>query len=212
MHILTHWGLVIHIYIRARFLSLAPSKLRLCSANHRAGYFSNLACDWLSIVWAYSEQETENGPRTVQYMVIISAMDCFLLSTYPGSYEWLTHWPLGDATNFKLVVLKLISRIGILTFSCELALRRMPQYLIDNVSTVVQVMTWCCQATSHYLSQCWPRCMLLYGITRSQWDILCRLPRGYLENPHKISYLYTERCVIYSEVKFERLSLWAFLY
>ena len=39
----------------ARFLSLAQSKLRLCSANHRAGYFSNLACDWLSIVWAYSE-------------------------------------------------------------------------------------------------------------------------------------------------------------
>ena len=27
-----------------------------------AGYFSNLACDWLSIVWTYSEQETENGP------------------------------------------------------------------------------------------------------------------------------------------------------
>ena len=51
---------------RARFLSLAGSKLRLCSANHRVGYFSNLACDWLSIVWAYSEQETENRPRTNQ--------------------------------------------------------------------------------------------------------------------------------------------------
>ena len=50
---------------RARFLSLAQSKLRLCSANHRAGYFSNLACDWLSRVWAYSEQETENGPRFI---------------------------------------------------------------------------------------------------------------------------------------------------
>ena len=35
------------------FLSLARSKLRLCSANHRAGYFSNLPCDWLSIVWAF---------------------------------------------------------------------------------------------------------------------------------------------------------------
>ena len=46
----------------ARFLSLARSKLRLCLANHRAGYFSNLACDWLSIIWAYSEQKTENGP------------------------------------------------------------------------------------------------------------------------------------------------------
>ena len=41
--------------------SLVRSKLRLCSANHRTGYFSNLACDWLSIVWAYSEEETKNG-------------------------------------------------------------------------------------------------------------------------------------------------------
>ena len=48
--------------IRAPFLSLSLSKLRLCSANHRAGYFSNLTCDWLSIVWAYSEQATENRP------------------------------------------------------------------------------------------------------------------------------------------------------
>ena len=45
-----------------RFLSLNRSKLSLWSAKQRAGYFSNLACDWLSIVWAYSEQETENGP------------------------------------------------------------------------------------------------------------------------------------------------------
>ena len=31
--------------------------------------------------------------------------------------------------------------------------------------TLVQVMAWCCQITSHYLSQCWPRYMF-YGITR----------------------------------------------
>ena len=37
----------------AFFLSLAQSKLRLCSANHRAGYVSNLTCDWLSTVWDY---------------------------------------------------------------------------------------------------------------------------------------------------------------
>ena len=30
-------------------------------------------------------------------------------------------------------------------------------------------MAWCCQATSHYLSQCWPRFMLPYGVTRPQW-------------------------------------------
>ena len=51
-----------HWFTWARFLSLAQSKLRLCSANHRPGYWSNLTCDWLSTAWAYSEQETENGP------------------------------------------------------------------------------------------------------------------------------------------------------
>ena len=50
------------LMIRASFLLLARSKPRLCLANHRAGYLSNLACDWLSIALAYSEQETENGP------------------------------------------------------------------------------------------------------------------------------------------------------
>ena len=42
-------------------------------------------------------------------------------------------------------------------------------YLTDDKSKSVQVMAWCCQATSHYLSQCWPRSMLPYGITRPQW-------------------------------------------
>ena len=36
------------------FLSFARSKLRLCSANHRPGYWSNLPCDWPSTAWAYS--------------------------------------------------------------------------------------------------------------------------------------------------------------
>ena len=39
----------------------------------------------------------------------------------------------------------------------------------DDQSTLVQVMAWCRQATSHYLSQCWPRSLLPYGVTRPQW-------------------------------------------
>ena len=30
-------------------------------------------------------------------------------------------------------------------------------------------MAWCRQATSHYLSQCWPRSMSPNGVTRPQW-------------------------------------------
>ena len=32
--------------------------------------------------------------------------------------------------------------------------------MIDGKSTLVQVMAWCHQATSHYLSQCWPTSVL----------------------------------------------------
>ena len=37
------------------------------------------------------------------------------------------------------------------------------------MSTLVQVMAWCRQATSHYLSQCWPRSLSPYGVTGPQW-------------------------------------------
>ena len=30
-------------------------------------------------------------------------------------------------------------------------------------------MAWCRQATSHYLSQCWPRSMSPYGVIRPKW-------------------------------------------
>ena len=44
----------------------------------------------------------------------------------------------------------------------------MPQDLSDK-STLVQVMAWCRQATSHYLNQYWPRSLPPYGVTRPQW-------------------------------------------
>ena len=69
-----------HMLTMAHFLSLTRSKLRLCSANHRAGYFSNLACDWLSIVWAYSKQETENGP----ILLAISTGNLLITGVFPS--------------------------------------------------------------------------------------------------------------------------------
>ena len=53
--------------------------------------------------------------------------------------------------------------------SCELAFIWMSLDLTDDKSTMVQVTAWCRQATSHYLSQCWPRSLLPYGVTRPQW-------------------------------------------
>ena len=53
--------------------------------------------------------------------------------------------------------------------SWEIALWWMSLDFTDDQSTLVQVMAWCRQATSHYLSQCWPRSMSPYGVTRPQW-------------------------------------------
>ena len=44
---------------------------------------------------------------------------------------------------------------------CEIALGWMSKDLTDDKSTLVQVMVWCHQAPSHYLSQCWPRFYLM---------------------------------------------------
>ena len=51
----------------------------------------------------------------------------------------------------------------------EIALSWLPLNFNDDKSTLVQVMAWCRQATSHYLNQCWPRSLLPYGITWPQW-------------------------------------------
>ena len=66
------FGGIIPLGIRARVLSLARSKLRLCSANHRPGYWSNLPCDWPITAWAYPEQETENGTWTSHVVASLS--------------------------------------------------------------------------------------------------------------------------------------------
>ena len=68
----------------------------------------------------------------------------------------------------------------------------MPLDLIVEKSTLVQVMAWCCQATSHYLSQCWPRPMSPYGVTRPQWVNLFQLSSHSpaVTRPLSIKYLH----------------------
>ena len=77
--------------------------------------------------------------------------------------------PGGFENIFQNVFFKLISWIDTLSNSCETALRSMPQNPSDDKSTLVQVMAWCRQAASHYLSHCCPRSLSPYGVTRPQW-------------------------------------------
>ena len=82
-----------------------------------------------------------------------------LNSLAPGAFDY----------SLKLINFKPISTIIILIIFCEIIIRWMPHDLTDDKSTLVQVMAWCHQATSHYLSLCWPRPMSPYGVSRPQW-------------------------------------------
>ena len=55
-------------------------------------------------------------------------------------------------SKFKSVIFETIQNSSLDT-CCEIALKWMLQNLTNEKSTLVQVMAWCRQATSHYLSQ-----------------------------------------------------------
>ena len=80
-------------------------------------------------------------------------------SLAPGKFEW----------NFRHAIFKQILVIDGWCTSCEIAQKWMSLDFSDDQSTLVQVMAWCHHATSHYLSQCWPRSLSPYGVTRPQW-------------------------------------------
>ena len=75
--------------------------------------------------------------------------------------------------NYGYVIFRWILVITGWGISCEIALIWMSLDLTDDQSTLVQVMAWCREATSHYLRQCWPRSMSPCGVTRPQWVKCC---------------------------------------
>ena len=65
----------------------------------------------------------------------------------------------------------------------------------DDQSTLFQVMAWCCQATSHYLSQCWLRSLSQYGVTRPQW-VNWKLGSKFWRNFDKNTTIFIqEKCI-----------------
>ena len=80
-------------------------------------------------------------------------------SLAPGKFEW----------NFIYIIFKQILVIDGWGISCEIDLAWMSLDFTDDQSMLVQVMAWCRQAASHYLSQCWPISVSPYNVTRPQW-------------------------------------------
>ena len=65
----------------------------------------------------------------------------------PRKFEW----------NFRHAIFRQILVSDGWGIPCEIALLWMSPDFTDDQSTLVQVMAWCRQGTSHYLSQYWPR-------------------------------------------------------
>ena len=125
----------------------------------------------LSIISALYQTWATSGTEKIP----ISKLDSLVYWLYIICY-WHCYWrgfnslaPGRLQFNFRLVIFKLTLVNCGWGISYEIALRWMPLVLTDDKSTLVQVMAWCRQATSHYLNQCWPRSPTPYGVTRPQW-------------------------------------------
>ena len=102
-----------------------------------------------------------------------------ILMGFDPDANWPSNGPLPTSFNSlapgrsecdsKNIIFNLVSLIGIVRSSHDNALWWMPQDLTDDKSTLVQLMAWCRQATSHYLGQCWLSSLSPYGVARPQW-------------------------------------------
>ena len=96
-----------------------------------------------------------------------------IIYLYFTLYSESTYCPRDKWKLFHNCLFYTILHIDILSTSWQTGLPWVPQRCIDDKSTLVQVMTWCHRATTHYLSLCWPRSMVSLGNYESMsiWHI-----------------------------------------
>ena len=115
--------------------------------------------------------------------------ECFIqekwLTLERMSFEYvLTYCSLRDfGDDFRCVILQHISMIDIWSISREIDLKWISMDFTDDKPILVQVMAWCCQATSHYLNWCWQSSISPYGIIMGDELTHCGLvtPYGHME-------------------------------
>ena len=127
---------------------------RHCTSRHGFGCVRQTICivvpELISSIWV--KQNPRYVIQNVNISSIIFKTTQHVNSLAPGKFEW----------NFREIIFKQILVIHGWGISCEIALIWMSLDFTDDQSTLVQVMVWCHQATSHYLSQCWPRSLTIW--------------------------------------------------
>ena len=105
--------------------------------------------------------------------------------------RWRFEW------NFIYVICKRILVIDGWGISFEIAIIWMSLDFTNDQSTLVQVMPWCCQATSHYLSQCWYRSRL-HMVSLGPWEIWMKIRYRKISNIRRT--LVSNKIVDHSDV------------
>ena len=124
-------------------------------------------CDVWLLIHALDTLFCHQSPVSSIWLILYSILFWWCLMV---TQIWINSLAPGRfKVNFRRVTFKLILVVKGWGISCETVLIWVSLDHTYEKSTLVQVMAWCRQATSHYLSQCWPRSLSPYGITRPQW-------------------------------------------
>ena len=100
--------------------------------------------------------------------------------------------------GIKCLIIKRQLLIEILNIAGGIVISLMPQDCLDGKSILVQVMTWCRQATNPCLNQCWPRFIPSYGVTQNEWTQWSRVTHIFVSN---VIYLSVYVSLIISHVR-----------
>ena len=119
---------------------------------------------WATVIGSHSKKEPTASPVLTKWWKLE-----LTLATNFGSHAQMVTKFGGQILANKFGFVPDCLMVDGWSISCETALILMSQDFIDDQSTWVQIMAWCRQATSHYLSQCWPRSLSPYGVISPQW-------------------------------------------
>ena len=162
---LTHWGWVMHIPVCVGNLTITGSDNGLSPVWRQAIICTNAGILLIGPLGThFSEISIESLTFSFRKMCLKESSAKWW--PFCLSLNELIHWLVG----MWLILKVWFSNSSIIKkpCKCEIALRWMSQNITDDRPTLIEVMAWCCKATSHYL-QCWAGSMLPYCITSPQW-------------------------------------------
>ena len=166
---LTHWGRVTHICVCK--INIIVSDNGLSPERRQAIIWTNAGILLIGPLGT-NFSDIFTGIQTFSFKKMHLKMSSGKWRPFCLSPNVLIHWPLGDVSVTLKVIFKCMTcRIVDWAVAKELlsGVCHITSLMVSQQLHWFQVMAWCRQATSHYLSQWWTRYLSPYGITRPEW-------------------------------------------